>query len=76
MIIYDKTKKLFKSNVETTAFFDTVEGNLIVTQCLFNGPKVTSHSTVTLSPQEYNRIVNMANAVYLKQFLNMYKVGE
>lgn len=76
MMIYDKTEKLEKSDVETKAFFDTNEGNLIVTQCLFNGPKVTSHSTVTLPPQVYNRIINMANAVYLKQFLNMYKVEE
>ena len=76
MIIYDKTEKLGKHDVETKAFFDTKEGDLIVTQCLFNGPKVMSHSTVTLPPKVYNRIVNVANAVYLKQFLNMYKVEE
>ena len=76
MLIYDKMEQSNRSDIETKAFFDTTDGNLIITQCLFSGPKVLSHSTVTLSPQEYNQIVNTANTVYIKQFLNMYKMEE
>jgi len=76
MIIYDKIDESDKSDIETKAFFDTTEGSLIITQCFFNGPKVLSHSTVTLFPQEYNRIINTANTVYIKHFLKMYKMEE
>ena len=72
MIIYEQTEKLSKSDIETVAFFNMKDGKLTVAQCLYDGPQVLSHSSITLSALQYNEITNISNAVYLKKFLNLY----
>ena len=72
MIVYEQTEKLSKSDIETVAYFNIKDGKLTVAQCLYDGPEVLSHSSITLSTQQYNEIIDISNAIYLKKFLNLY----
>ena len=76
MIIYDEKDKSKKTNkeTETLAFFDMDDAGLTITQSVFDGAEVLTHSSITLSTEEYNKIVSMANAIYFKRFLNLYKL--
>jgi|TARA_B100000029_G_scaffold374158_1_gene368474 ribosomal protein L14 len=78
MIIYDEKDKSKKTNreTETVAFFDMDDASLTVTQSIFDGSEVLTHSSITLSTEEYNKIINIANAIYFKRFLNLYKLEE
>tara|TARA_Y100000310_G_scaffold217931_1_gene219048 strand:- start:152 stop:382 length:231 start_codon:yes stop_codon:yes gene_type:complete len=74
MLIYESSEKEGGLDIETLAYTGSEEGvNLILSQGLYRGPEVVSHSSIILKPVEYARIVTILSQIEIQKFLKDYK---
>ena len=74
MLIYDKTETEGDIDVETKAYFSNKKkGVLNISQGLYKGAEVLSHSSVTLNAIQYAQIVIISSKLQIEKFLKDYK---
>ena len=74
MLIYDKTETEGDIDVETKAYFSKEKQVVLnISQGLYKGAEVLSHSSVTLNAIQYAQIVSIASKMQIEKFLKDYK---
>ena len=74
MLIYDKTEKEGDIDIETKAYYSNEkQGVLNISQGLYKGSEVLSHSSITLNAIQYAQIISIASKMQMEKFLQDYK---
>ena len=75
MLIFESTETSGSLGVETKAYLDEegVRGGLTISQTLYRGEKVVSHSSIDMNPVEYAKIVTILSQIEIEKFLKNYK---
>jgi hypothetical protein len=74
MLIYENTEKAGLLDIETLAYSDSEKGaNLTLSQSIYRGPEVVAHSSITLGPLQYAKIVTILSEIEIQKFLTGYK---
>ena len=74
MIIYESEHTGGSLDIETKAYYDTKTPMLTLVQVLHKGPKVEAHSSISLSPDQFAKIVSVASSIQIQEFLQNYKM--
>lgn len=73
MIIYESEHTEESLDIETKAYYDMKTPMLTLVQVLHKGPKVEAHSSISLSPDQFAKIVSVASSIQIQEFLQNYK---
>lgn len=74
MLIFESTEDNGSLGVETKAYLDEDrKGGLTLSQTLYRGEKVVSHSSIDMEPVDYAKIVTVLSQIEIQKFLTNYK---
>lgn len=75
MLIFESTETNGSLGVETRAYLDEEDrrAGLTLSQTLYRGEKVVSHSSIEMEPVDYAKIVTILSQIEIEKFLKNYK---